>query len=337
MEFIYMAEGYWVSDEEFIKIWNKSYTATDVSKKTGTSIRGVFARRRRLEFRYKIKLKSFPVGRPNPVIRAIQQTEGHVRRGIEIEKGRVLVFSDAHFQPGEVTTAYKALLMMIKEFKGEIKAIVANGDMFDGAQASRHPRIQWSNTPSVKEELEACQEFMGGIENAASKNSELIWCLGNHDARFETFLSNAGGLTTYEGVPGFSLKDHFPMWKSCWSYWINEDTCIKHKLRGGFGATRANTLNAGINYITGHTHNLSTFPVTDLSPAFNMGTRWGVQTGTLADIHSEAFVHYTEDAPVDWRSGFVLLSFENGRMLMPEMIMVCGEDEFEFRGCINKV
>jgi len=33
----------------------------------------------------------------------------------------------------------------------------------------------------------------------------------------------------------------------------------------------------------------------------------------------------------------VLLSWENGRMLMPEMIMVSGEDEFEFRGCINKV
>ena len=328
--------SYVVSDEDFIKTWNESYSATEISKKLGLNIRSVFQRRRTIEFRYQIELKGFPIGHPSNQVKKIQQTQGHVRRGMELEKGRVIVFSDAHFQPNEVTTAYKALLLMIKEFKHEIKAIVAKGDMFDGAQASRHPRIQWSKTPTVKEELEACQEFMAGIENAASKNTELIWTLGNHDARFETFLSNSG-ITTYEGVLGFSLKDHFPMWKNCWSYWINEDTCIKHKLRGGFGATRGNTLNAGINYVTGHTHNLSTFPVTDLSPAFNMGTRWGVQTGTLADIHSEAFVHYTEDAPVDWRSGFVLLSWENGRMLMPEMIMVCGESEFEFRGCINKV
>lgn len=332
-----MSNDYWVSDEEFIKIWGECISASEVAKKTGSSLRATFSRRRRIEFRHKIELPSFPNGRPNPVLKAIHQTAGHVRRGMDIQKGRVIVFSDAHFQPGEVTTAYKALLKMIREFKGEIKAIVANGDMFDGAQASRHPRIQWSSTPTVKEELEACQEFMGGIEATASKNTQLIWCLGNHDARFETFLSNAGGLTTYEGVQGFALKDHFPMWKSCWSFWINEDTCIKHKWKGGFGATRGNTLNAGINYITGHTHNLSVFPVTDLSPAFNMGTRWGVQTGTLADIHSEAFVHYTEDAPVDWRSGFVLLTFDNGRMLMPEMIMVCGEDEYEFRGAIHKV
>lgn len=323
--------SYAVSDQDFIRIWNESYGVTEISKKLGMTVRGVFARRRAVEFKYQIELKGFPNGRPNPIIKKIQQTEGNVRRGMEIEKGRVIVFSDAHFQPGEVTTAYKALLLMIKEFKHEIKAIVANGDMFDGAQASRHPRIQWSKTPTVKEELEACQEYMGGIEDAASKNTELVWCLGNHDARFETFLSNSG-ITTYEGVLGFSLKDHFPMWKSCWSFWVNEDTCIKHRWKGGFGATRSNPLNSGTHMICGHTHNLSTFPVTDYN-----GTRWGVQTGTLANIHSDAFVHYTEDAPVDWRSGFVLLSWENGRMLMPEMIMVSGEDEFEFRGCINKV
>ena len=336
MESIYMAEGYWVSDDDFVKTWNNSLNATEVSKKLGLNIRTVFARRRSIEFRLGITLKSASVGQPATELKRIHQTSGHVRRGMDIQKGRVLVFSDAHFQPDEVTTAYKALLKMIEHFKGELVAIVANGDMFDGSQNSSHKRIQWSKTPTVKEELEACQEFMGGIENAASKNTQLIWCLGNHDARFETFLSNSGA-TSYEGIQGFSLKDHFPMWKSCWSFWVNNDTCIKHRWKGGFGATRSNTLNSGVNYITGHTHNLSVFPVTDLSPAFNMGTRWGVQTGTLANIHSDAFVHYTEDAPLDWRSGGVLLSWENGRMLMPEMFMVCGEDEFEFRGCINKV
>ena len=331
-----MADGYYVSDDDFVKIWNSSLNATEVAQRLGMNVRSVFSRRRSIEHRLGITLKSASVGQPSIELKKIQQTSGHVRRGMDVHKGRILVFSDAHFQPNEVTTAYKALLAMIKHFKGELVAIVANGDMFDGSQNSSHKRIQWSQTPTVKEELEACQEFMGGIENAASKNTQLIWCLGNHDARFETFLSNSGA-TSYEGIQGFSLKDHFPMWKSCWSFYVNEDTCIKHRWKGGFGATRANALQSGINYICGHTHNLSTFPVTDLSPAFNMGTRWGVQTGTLADIHSEAFVHYTEDAPVDWRSGFVLLSFENGRMLMPEMIMVCGEDEFEFRGCINKV
>ena len=46
---------------------------------------------------------------------------------------------------------------------------------------------------------------------------------------------------------------------------------------------------------------------------------------------------YTEDVAKDWRQGFIMASWHNGRLLMPEMIMVCGEDEVEFRGEILKV
>jgi len=76
---------------------------------------------------------------------------------------------------------------------------------------------------------------------------------------------------------------------------------------------------------------LAVQPLTDYN-----GTRYGVQTGTLADIYGEQFTHYTEDGPKDWRSGFALLSFERGRLMLPELIQVCGESEFEFRGCINQ-
>ena len=289
------------------------------------TVRSVYNRRRSIEVRRNIELPSTNDTRYSP-LKKLQQTPGHARRGIEMEKGRIVVFSDAHFWPGDVTTAYKALLMIIKEFKP--KVVVANGDIFDGSQASRHARIGWEKTPTVKEELEACKEYMEGIEKV-SKGAELIWTLGNHDARFETFLSAQTGM--YEGVSGFTLKDHFPLWKPCWSFWVNEDTCIKHRLKGGFGAGRANTLGAGVSIVTGHTHNLAVQPLTDYN-----GTRYGVQTGCLADPNGEQFIAYTEDNPKDWRSGFALLSWERGRLMLPELIQVCGESEFEFRGCINK-
>ena len=68
----------------------------------------------------------------------------------------------------------------------------------------------------------------------------------------------------------------------------------------------------------------------DLS-TFDQKTYWGVQTGTLADPNDAAFA-YTEDNAKDWRSGFVMASFERGRLVMPEMILACGENEVEFRG-----
>ena len=319
-------QGYHLTDEEWIKSWNELGSPEQFSKVNKIAIRNVYARRRSLENKYGVNLETFASTNP-AYLKKVEQTPGNARRGTNIEKGRVVVFSDAHFWPGEVTTAYKALLMIIKEFKP--KVVVANGDIFDGSQASRHARIGWEKTPSVKEELESCIEMMEGIEKA-SVGAELIWTLGNHDARFETFLSAQTSM--YEGVSGFTLKDHFPFWKPCWSFWVNEDTCIKHRWKGGFGAGRANTVNSGVNIITGHTHNLAVQPFTDYN-----GTRYGVQTGCLADPNGEQFMAYTEDNPKDWRSGFALLSFERGRLMLPELIQVCGEDEFEFRGCINKV
>lgn len=317
--------GYWMSDEEFISEWEKIGSALTFAKIHALTERAVYNRRRSIETRLGITLPTFNDMRVS-AYKKTEETVGNTRRGMNIEKGRVIVFSDAHFWPDQTTTAFKALLEMIKEFKPH--AIVCNGDALDGASISRHPRQDWSKLPTVQEELEAVQYYLGEIE-AVAKGAKMFWPLGNHDARWEMRIIE--NLPAFEGVVGTTLKEHFPAWLPCWSFWVNEDTCIKHRWKGGFSAGRANSLNAGVNMITGHTHHLSVMPVSDYN-----GTRWGVQTGTLADLHGQQFA-YTEDTPKDWNSGFVMLSFERSRLLQPEMIRVWGEDEVEFRGKIHKV
>ena len=330
-------------EDEFIRIWQELQSPSLVAKALGIDARSVMRRRRYIEHKNGIVLEAKGHTQKAPIdlkqlkqnVEAkLLQTRHHARRGTEMEKGRVVVFSDAHFYPDETTTAYKALLETIEEFKPSV--IVCNGDAFDGTTASRHPRISWASAPTIKEELEACQYYLEGIEKA-NRGGELIWTLGNHDARFETFLSNQIG--QYEGVQGFTLKDHFPLWKPCWSYWINTDTVIKHRWKGGYTAGHNNTVQGGVNIVTGHTHVLAVQPFTDYSPAFseNGGTRYGVQTGTLADPNGDQFLDYTEDNPKNWRSGFALLTFDRGRLLMPELVQVCGEGEVEFRGKIHSV
>lgn len=317
--------SYFLSDKEFIAEWKKIGSPQKFATIHKMDVRSVYNRRRSIESRLQIELPTFNDDRVS-VEKKIAQTEGHTRRGMDIEKGRVIVFSDAHFWPDITTTAYKALLEVIKEFKPT--AIVCNGDAFDGAGISRHPRMDFDKLPSVKEELEACQHYMGGIE-AVAKGAKLFWPLGNHDQRFTANIVNF--LPAYEGVPGTSLREYFPLWQPCWSFWINEDTCIKHRWKGGWTGGRSNSLNSGVNMITGHTHALNVIGVTDYN-----GTRWGVQTGTLADPHGQQF-NYTEDAPKDWMSGFIMLTFDRSKLLQPEMIRVWGEDEVEFRGEIRKV
>lgn len=328
------------SDEQFIKLWQEIKSPTGVAKALCIDPRSVFRRRNFIESKYDIKLETDNPSR-KPIFfdkdktildvnKRLEETRHSVRRGITLEKGTVVVFSDAHFYPGDYSTAFRALLTFIKAYKPEV--IVCNGDAFDGASISRHPRIGWDSKPSVIEELKAVQEHLGAIEEASTFKSNFIWTLGNHDARFENFL--AAQAPQYEHVQGFTLKDHFPHWQPCWSYWINNHTVIKHRWKGGRYAGSNNTTFAGTNIVTGHTHQLKIEPFTDYN-----GTRYGVQTGCLANPMGDQFSDYTEDNPKDWRSGFAVLSFYDGKLLPPELVQVWDEDKGEvtFRGKIWNV
>lgn len=254
-------------------------------------------------------------------------SDDKARFSTEIRDGIVIVASDAHYWPGEPTTAHRALVRFCQTFKPHM--VVMNGDVFDGAQAGRWPRQRWQKLPTVREELDAVRDRLSEIE-AAAPGALKAWPLGNHDARFETRLSNE--LPQYEGVPGFTLKDHFPAWTPCWGVWINGgETVIKHRWKGGIHATYQNTLQSGVTLVTGHLHSLAVRPFTDYT-----GTRYGVDTGTLAEPRGAQF-EYTEDGPKNWRSGFVVLTFWEGKLLQPELVQVLDEGLVDWRGGVVEV
>lgn len=310
-----------LNDEEFIELWKTHQSARAVADAVGMREASVHHRRRAIEQRHKIKLSSKDIR--SQYYEHHQTAHLHKsRHHLGIENGVVLVFSDAHFWPGIRTTAYRALLWAIKELKP--KAVINNGDAFDGASISRHPRIGWDSKPSVIEELKACEIALGEIEDIAGR-AKLIWCLGNHDARFENRL--AANAPEFQNVKGFSLKDHFPKWHPCWSAWPTEDVVVKHRYKGGIHATHNNTVGGGKSIVTGHLHSLKVTPYSDYN-----GTRYGVDTGTLADATGPQFEDYLESNPVNWRSGFAVLTFHDGRLLWPEVVHSVGGGKVEFRG-----
>lgn len=313
------------NDQEFIELWRKHQSVKALAKIIGVAERNVGDRRRRIEQRYNIRLDAAaPTSR---FYKHLGPVEHSARKHQDVENGVVLIFSDAHFWPGVRTTAFRALLRFIRELKPV--AVVNNGDAFDGASISRYPRIGWDSRPSVIEELKACKERLGEIEEVA-EGSKLYWPLGNHDSRFENRL--AQNAPEYEGVKGFSLKDHFPAWAPCWSVWFNQDVVVKHRLKGGIHATRNNTLNAGKTTFTGHLHQLKVTPLDDYN-----GTRWGVDTGTLAEPNGPQFMDYTEDGFKDWRSGFAVATFHKGQLLWPELCRVLDDSSVDFRGHVIDV
>ena len=304
-----------ITDAEFLRLWDEHKSPLKVAKATGLSERRVHTRRRAIENKLNISLKS---GKAVHIQKA--------RHEAGLTDGIAIIFSDAHFWPGLRTTAFKGLLWAINELKPHI--VVANGDIFDGSSISRHARINWSAVPNVKQELQACQEALKEIEDACEKarhHTQLIWPLGNHDSRFESRLSEAA--SQFEGVVGMALKDHFPKWHPCWSCWLSDSVVIKHRYKNGVHATHTNTLNAGVTTVTGHLHSLKVTPFGDYN-----GTRWGVDTGTLAEIDGPQFIDYLEDGPVNWRSGFAVITMKDGKPLWPELVSKYAEGIINFRG-----
>lgn len=310
-----------INREDFLKEF-AALGANGVAKKYGISERNVNYRRRRLEGMLGVVIK--PPTRGGHV----QQLDQHPAAiDLGIQDGHVLVGSDSHYWPGIVSTAHNAFLEFCREFKP--KVIIKNGDEADFPTISRHAPIAWESRPKVDEEVDNLKAMLSEIEKVAP-NARKIWPLGNHDSRFETRLATVA--PEYANVNGVHLKDNFPKWEPCWATFINKDVVVKHRFKSGIHAPHNNTLWAGRTILTGHLHSLKVMPLSDYN-----GTRWGVDTGTMADPYGPQFYNYTELNPLNWRSGFILLTFVKGELLWPEHVFVRGPGVVDFRGKLRNV
>lgn len=309
------------SDEEFISLFQR-YGAKPLADRMGVRERSVYDRRRKIEARGDISLtppSNISIHHPG-------------RHNIEIKNGTVLVGSDFHIWPGEPSTCLRAFKKFVKDIQPS--AVILNGDVMDFPRISRHPQ-NWESAPDPQQEIEAAQDHLNDIVQACKRGAHKVWTLGNHDARFESMIANSA--PQYRGIKGVHLSDHFSVWQKAMSCMINDGieggaTMVKHRFKGGMNATRANTLNAGISMVTGHLHAQNVRPLSDYRPF----DRYGVDTGCVADKEHRAFL-YTEDSPLDWRSGFALLTFKDGRLMPPEFVTKMDAKTVWFRGALHRV
>ena len=305
------------TDEEFIQLFRETGSPARVAEILDCSEKVVYNRRRRLEHRLGITLESYAAKQNSLAVAYVRKNE----ITYEAKNQTIIVASDCHYWPGEATVAHKAFIKLCKQLKPD--AIVLNGDVFDGARVSRHDPLYKNDTPTVKQELEVCQDRLGEIEKAAH-NAKLFWLYGNHDTRLWRYMKiNAPEV---EGAFGADLFDYFPGWHCGYVMHVNQNTVIKHRWHNGIHATYNNVLKSGRNIITGHLHKLQITPWGDYN-----GRRYGVDTGTLAEPSGEQFA-YLEGNPTAWASGFAVLTFDvNGMLLPPELVEVIGETAY-FRG-----
>lgn len=245
--------------------------------------------------------------------------------------GCVFVVSDQHYRHDQPPSpAHKASLVIANALHPW--AIIANGDAIDGASISRWPTssfVELKERPPVALELAETAARFKEYENLHFVRYR-VWNLGNHDARFESRLSEK--VPEYAGVVGTTLKDHFPAWLPAWSTYIGSDpdvpeVIIKHRFKTGEYSAYNNAIKSGVSMVTGHDHKLWVKPFADVR-----GLRWGIDAGTISTVDSPHFTNYTEDNPQDWHSGFVILHFRGGKLTGPEMVWAAPKGDVYFRG-----
>ena len=313
-----------VHDEALLEALQTTNSPTALAKQFGVSTRAIQTRMRKIGVP---PLAHAAMARKPAPVPVAHESIGRLK--VNIDSGRIVVFSDAHFQPGVISTANRALLKMLPELRPSV--VVCNGDALDGAGISRWPKMFGSEVPTPAAELRACDERLEEIADAA-KGAKRIWTLGNHDIRLHSYIqSSAPALADMDAM---DLRKLFPKWEFAWSLWVNDNTVIKHRYKGGVYAPANNVKGAlGMSFVTGHLHSMKVMP---LSAYANKPTSYGVDTGMLAEPEWEAF-SYREDSPADWRSGFVVMTWRDGRLLWPEVVSVVEEGVVEFRGELIEV
>ena len=312
-----------MTDIEFAQIYQTEGPKALVDR-LGIARRNVQARRVRVEANLGVRL----IAPGDPAVEPIELESPDIH--INMKDGVVLVGGDGHYWPGVESTAHRAFVKFAQDMNP--KVVVFNGDALDGANISRHPPIGWENLPTVEDELLCVQERLGEI-HAAAPRARHLWPLGNHDARFNTRLAMVA--SEFRNVQGTRLVHHFPEWEPCWVAFLGGErgAVVKHRFKGGIHATHSNALWSGRTMVTNHLHSLKVTPFTDYN-----GTRWGVDAGCLAMPTGPQFT-YQERNPANHRSGFAVLTWKKGELLMPELVSVHDEKKglVNFRGDLIKV
>lgn len=304
--------------------WPEAESVLDAMHKAGLAITDV-----RTAYRYRRQAEEM-LGIHLPTINPGHSGDWRIREGRDRPNAIFLdhpytavVFSDAHFWPGQTSPAFWVLLKVIEEVEPDF--VIDNGDSFDCASISRHAPNMWEQRPTLRQELDCVLDHLQMIRETAGEDCEFIRHIGNHDLRVESYLAQRA--PDMADMPGTKLSDLFEDWDHQISTIFNETVIVKHRFRSGMHAAYNNVLHTGMSIVTGHTHKLGIRAHTDMR-----GTRYGIETGTLADPWGPQF-RYAEQNTRDWRMGFAVLTVD-GSKVYPELVEVDEEGRAWFRGRI---
>lgn len=211
------------------------------------------------------------------------------------------VFAGDFHLPHHDPAAVRALIRRIREWKP--RHLILMGDFLDCASVSRFSRHP--DTPRLPEEIRLGKALLKQLRDALG-TGKVHYLEGNHEKRLVKDLQeHSPGLV---GLAGLTIREQLGLTEKEWC--PLEHNSLLHlpgvaayhgsvvKTRAGASAQEEMQRWGAVAPVlaTGHTHRLAVVSRTD-----GVGTRWGIETGCLADPAKADYLR----TPGDWQTGWV--------------------------------
>ena len=173
---------------------------------------------------------------------------------------KIIVFGDAHFPYQNNNGIYSAIEYGLKK---EVNTIILNGDLIDMYQISRFTKD--GRKPGIEYDIELFYQFLIDLRSTFP-NALIVWKMGNHEERWDTYLKLNAPLLSMIGTNG--IEDYIPV-NELNVIIVKDKRIIKagdlnilhgHEFNGGAGnvnPARSMFLKARANTLCNHFHRSS--------------------------------------------------------------------------------
>jgi len=261
----------------------------------------------------------------NPIKDKFNSGDKVLTPGIHIVMGCVHVpFQNRKMQEG--------VIELIKDLGNKVTGFHLIGDVLDMNSLSSHDQGKKPiDGITLAYEYEEGNLYLDSFEKVLPKNIDKIWVSGNHEARYNTFISNTSNMKYSSAVPspqkaldldrrGYKVLTD---WKEDYYYLGNSLQLFHGEFYGQHPAMQhMKRSNSSVMFV--HSHRVSTYIENGLE-GYNIG--WG------GDVTSPAFNYASRFTKQNWQNAFSIVTLDNQGNSHVETILV-KNNRFYYNGKI---
>lgn len=249
-----------------------------------------------------------------------------IRKSTFTTPGMYLVLGCIHV-PGHNVAMVNGITELLGDYRRGIQGLMLIGDFLDLNSLSGHDRSRFTAIPglNLNSEYEAGNKVLDQFTEALTPKTEKVYLYGNHEDRWNRYMSDMQNAKTPLASPQEALKlDHrgfytFTNWKSDYIK-LGEHLELVHGQYYNTHCAKQHIDKFRGSVMFAHTHRIQMY-VEGRTGGFNIG--WG------GDINSPLFNYAERGTKSQWQNGFAIVTVDEYGDYFVQQIF-CHNNKFYF-------